>query len=169
MSATPSAPPHMRTESCIIIRRRPNPFASAPQNRGCPLRPSFLRRRAQFASPRRTPFQTRAVGRSSNGGSAKVLWPSSRRCAAVNDSWLAYLAGRRKGVSESTVQFPRRFSQGVFGAWPVAAGVCACVRLTGTEMTAPAAAIAAIVTEPRAGSRGSGPGPSAQHGAILLG
>src|ERR1700680_2502623 len=77
---------------------------------------------------------------------------NSARCAAVKNSWLAYLGERCRGVSDSSVQMPCRSGspQGVFSA-----GASADVRLMDSEMTAPKAAAenATVITEPENLSR----------------
>src|ERR1700674_1750376 len=85
---------------------------------------------------------------------------NSARCASVKNSWFAYLAGRCRAVSNSSVQMPWRSGspQGVVsggagagaGALTEAAGAWADVGVTDTETAAPTAvaAMASVIVEP---------------------
>src|SRR5712671_3938359 len=81
-------------------------------------------------------------------------WSNSARCASVKNSWFAYLAGRCRGVSNSSVQMPCRSGspQEVFSAGAVAeaAGAWADVPVMDADMAAPTAAatIATVIVEP---------------------
>src|ERR1700730_7533373 len=81
---------------------------------------------------------------------------NSARCASVKNSWFAYLAGRCRGVSNSSVQMPCRsgspqdvFSAGT-GVVTEAAGAWADVPVMDTEITAPTAvaAMATVIVKP---------------------